>query len=254
MRIAVAGGTGTVGRHVVELAKERGHDVVSLSRAEGIDLAAGRGLDAALEGVDTVIDVSGINTISTKKAVDFFTNASQNLLAAEQRAGVKHHVVLSIVGIDKAPSGLYAGKLVQEDTVKHGDIPWTLLRSTQFHEFVPLVLKTASAGPVVVVPKMFTQPVAAREVAEALVAAAEAGPQGRVADLGGPRTEELDGMVRAYLDRTGQHKKVVEMPFPGPMGKAMRSGALVPAPGAAVGRQTFREWLEASSTRSGQEK
>jgi uncharacterized protein YbjT (DUF2867 family) len=254
MRIAVAGGTGTVGRHVVELARERGHDVASLSRAEGVDLVSGRGLDDALRGVDTVIDVSGINSTATKKAVDFFTNATQNLLAAEKRAGVKHHVVLSIVGIDKATSGLYAGKLVQEDIVRHGGVPWTLLRSTQFHEFVPLVVKTASAGPVVLVPKMFTQPVAAREVAEALVAAAEAGAQGRITDLGGPRLEELDGLVRAFLDRTGQRKKVVEVPFPGPMGKAMRSGALIPAPGAAVGRQTFVEWLEASSGKYRQEK
>jgi uncharacterized protein YbjT (DUF2867 family) len=254
MRIAVAGGTGVVGRYVVRLARERGHEVVSLSRAEGVDLTTGRGLDEALQGVETVIDVAGINTTATKKAVDFFTNESQNLLAAEKRAGVTHHVVLSIVGIDKATSGLYAGKLVQEDTVRHGDVPWTLLRCTQFHEFVPLVLRTTSAGPVVLVPKMFTQPVAAREVAEALVAAAEAGPQGRITDLGGPRTEELDGLARAYLQRTGQRKKVVGVPVPGPMGKAMRSGALIPAPGSAVGRQTFLEWLEASSPRSKPEK
>jgi uncharacterized protein YbjT (DUF2867 family) len=246
MRIAVAGGTGTVGRHVVEVARLRGHDVVSLSRSEGMDLVTGRGLEQSLAGVDTVIDVAGINSTATKKAVDYFTDASQNLLAAEKQAGVKHHVVLSIAGIDQARSGLYAGKLVQEDTVRHGDVPWTLLRSTQFHEFVPLVVQAASAGPVVMVPKMFTAPVAASEVADALVAAAEAGPQGRVPDLGGPRTEQLAGLVRAYLHRTGRTgRKVLEAPLPGPMGKAMRSGALIPAPGSAVGRQTFQEWLDA---------
>ncbi|WP_411374052.1 SDR family oxidoreductase [Arthrobacter sp. MPF02] len=254
MKIAVAGGTGTVGRHVVALAKERGHDVVSLSRTEGVDLVTGRGLDQALAGSDTVIDVSGINTTSTKKAVDFLTSASQNLLAAGETAGINHHVVLSIVGIDKATSGLYAGKLAQEDTARHGGVPWTLLRSTQFHEFVPLVVKTASAGPLVVVPKMFTQPVAAREVAQALVDAAGKGPQGRIRDLAGPRLEELDGLARAYLARTGQRRKVVEVPFPGAMGRAMRIGALIPAPGAAVGRQTFLEWLEASSPLGGSEK
>ncbi len=243
MRIAVAGGTGTVGRHVMDVAVQRGHEVVGLSRSGGVDLATGRGLDQALAGVETVIDVAGINSTGTKKAVDYFTNASQNLLAAEEKAGVKHHVVLSISGIDNARSGLYAGKLVQEDTVRHGDIPWTILRSTQFHEFVPLVVKVASAGPVVVVPKMFTAPVAAREVAEALVDAAEAGPRGRIPDLGGPRTEQLAGLVRTYLQKTGQRKKVVEAPFPGAMGKAMRSGALIPAAGAAVGRQTFLDWL-----------
>jgi uncharacterized protein YbjT (DUF2867 family) len=247
MRIAVAGGTGTAGRHVVAVASEHGHDVVSLSRSEGMDLVNGRGLSQALEGADAVIDVSGIQTASTKKAVDFFTNATQNLLAAEKKAGVKHHIALSIVGIDKANSGLYAGKLVQEDEVRHGGIPWTLLRSTQFHEFVPMILRAASAGPLVFVPRMFTQPVAAREVAVALVDAAEAGPKGRVPDLGGPKTEQLKDLVAAYLAATKQKKLIVPLHVPGPMGKAMRKGGLIPAAGSAVGRQTFREWLEAGA-------
>jgi uncharacterized protein YbjT (DUF2867 family) len=246
MRIAVAGGTGTVGRHVVAVARERGHHVVGISRAEGVDLVNGRGLYQALQGAETVIDVSGIQTVSTKKAVDFFTNATQNLLAAEKQAGVKHHIALSIVGIDKANSGLYAGKLVQEDEVRHGGIPWTLLRSTQFHEFVPMTVKAASAGPAVFVPKMFTQPVAAREVAIALVEAAEAGPRGRVPDLGGPRAEQLKDLVKAYLARSGKKKRIIPLHVPGPMGAAMRKGGLIPAAGAAVGRQTFLEWLEAS--------
>jgi uncharacterized protein YbjT (DUF2867 family) len=245
MRIAGAGGTGTVGRHVVAIARERGHDVVSLSRSEDVDLVNGRGLSQALQGVNTVIDVSGIQTISTKKAVDFFTNATQNLLAAEKKAGVKHHIALSIVGIDKANSGLYAGKLVQEDEVRHGGVPWTLLRSTQFHEFVPMTIKAAAAGPLVFVPRMFTQPVAAREVAVALLDAAEAGLKGRLPDLGGPRTEQLKGLVAAYLAKTKQKKRIVPLHVPGPMGKAMRKGGLIPAAGAAVGRQTFLEWLEA---------
>lgn len=244
MRIAVAGGTGTVGRHVVAIARERGHEVVSLSRAEGVDLVNGRGLDQALQNVETVIDVSGIQATSTKKAVDFFTNATQNLLAAEKKAGVKHHVALSIVGIDKANSGLYAGKLVQEDEVRHGGIPWTILRSTQFHEFVPMSIKAASVGPLVFVPMMSTQPVAAKEVAMALVDAAVAGPQGRLPDLGGPRAEQLKDLVAAYLAKTHQKKRIVPLPLPGPMGKAMRNGSLIPAPGSAVGRQTFLEWLE----------
>jgi uncharacterized protein YbjT (DUF2867 family) len=245
MRIAVAGGTGTVGRHVVAIARERGHQVVSLSRTEGVDLVSGRGLDQALQDVETVIDVAGIQTASTKKAVDFFTNATQNLLAGGKKAGVKHHVALSIVGIDKANSGLYAGKLVQEDEVRHGGIPWTLLRSTQFHDFVPMSLKAASVGPLVFVPTMLTQPVAAKEVAAALVDAAEAGPQGRTPDLGGPRAEQLKSLVAAYLAKTRQKKRIVPLRLPGPMGKAMRKGALIPAPGSAVGRQTFLEWLDA---------
>ncbi|WP_432245729.1 SDR family oxidoreductase [Arthrobacter sp. G.S.26] len=244
MRIAVAGGTGTVGRHVAAIATERGHQVVTMSRAAGVDLVTGRGLDQALKDVDTVIDVSGIQSLSTKKAVDFFTAATQNLLAAEKVAGVKHHVALSIVGIDQANSGLYAGKLVQEDEVRHGVVPWTLLRSTQFHEFVPMSIKAASVGPLVFVPTMRTQPIAAREVAAALVDAAEAGPKGRLPDLGGPQAEQLKRLVAAYLATTHQKKRIVPLRLPGPMGKAMRNGGLIPAPGSAVGRQTFSEWLE----------
>jgi hypothetical protein len=154
-------------------------------------------------------------------------------------------VALSIVGIDKANSGLYAGKLVQEDEVRHGGIPWTILRSTQFHEFVPMSIKAASVGPLAFVPTMVTQPVAAKEVAAALVDAAEAGPKGRLQDLGGPRTEHLKGLVTAYLAKMRQKKLIVPLHLPGTMGKAMRNGGLIPAPGSAVGRQTFQEWLDA---------
>ncbi|MBT2537561.1 SDR family oxidoreductase [Arthrobacter sp. ISL-69] len=248
MKIAVAGGTGTVGHHVVSIARDRGHQVVSLSRADGVDLVTGRGLDEALRGVETVIDVSGIQTRSTKKAVDFFTNSTQNLLAAEKKAGVRHHLALSIVGIDTATSGLYAGKLVQEDSVRHGGVPWTLLRSTQFHEFVPMTVGLASLGPLVLVPQMRTQPVAAREVAEALVDAAETGPLGRMADLGGPHAEELEDLVRAYLQKFRKRKQIAKLFIPGSMGKAMRSGDLILKPGAAVGRQTFQEWLETDAS------
>lgn len=216
-----------------------------MSRSEGVDLVTGRGLDQALKGVDTVIAVAGIQKMSTKKNVDFFTAATQSLLEAEKRAGVRHHVALSIVGIDHATSGLYSGKLAEEDAVRHGDIPWTLLRSTQFHEFVPLVVKITSKGPLAFIPRMQTQPVAAREVAEALVDAAEAGPRGRIADLGGPRPEVLVNLVRAYLKKTGKRRLVVRVNAPGHMGRAMRSGELIPKPGAAVGRQTFSEWLDA---------
>jgi len=244
MRIAVAGGTGTVGRHVVAIAMERAHHVVSLSRAEGVDLVSGRGLDQALQNVETVIDVSGIQTLSTNKAVRYFTNATPNLLAAGKQNGVKHHVALSIVGLDHANSGLYAGKLAQEDEVKHGGLPWTILRSTQFHEFIPMSVKTASVGPLVFVPQMRTQPVAANEVAAALVDAAEAGPKGRIPDLSGPQAEHLKDLVAAYLAKTQLKKQIVQLRLPGPMGKAMRNGDLIPAPGSAVGRQTFRKWLE----------
>ncbi|WP_066293715.1 SDR family oxidoreductase [Arthrobacter sp. B6] len=245
MDIAVAGGTGIVGRHVVRIAKERGHNVKSLSRREGVDLVKGTGVGAALKGVDTVIDVAGLQSIHTKKSTDFFMASTENLQQHGKAAGVKHHVVLSIVGVDKAPAGLYAGKQAQEEAVRHGDLPWTILRATQFHEFVEQVLGRTAVGPAVLVPKFRTQPIAAAEVAEALVDAAEAGPQGFLPDLGGPRAERLKDLVEKYLRKKGKKGPVLEITAPGVLWKAMRSGALLPAAGAAVGRQTFDEWLDA---------
>ena len=135
MNIAVAGGTGKVGQHVVSVARERGHTVTSLSRGEGVDLVTGRGLDSALDGVDTVIDLASIQTLSAKASVDFFTATTGNLLKAGKAAGIPHYVALSIVGADKAAVGYYAGKMAQEGLVGNGDVPWTILRATQFHEF-----------------------------------------------------------------------------------------------------------------------
>ena len=143
-----------------------------------MDLVTGKGLAEALQGVETVIDVVGLNSMHTKRSTDFFMATTENLHREGKAAGVKHHVVLSIVGVDKAPTGLYAGKRAQEEEVRGGDIPWTILRSTQFHEFVTQILAHASAGPLVLVPRFKTQPVAAAEVAEALVHAAEVGPLG----------------------------------------------------------------------------
>ncbi|MEJ1194071.1 SDR family oxidoreductase [Pseudarthrobacter sp. CCNWLW207] len=244
MEIAVAGGTGIVGRHVVRIAKERGHQVRSLSRREGVDLVKAEGVGSALKGVGTVIDVSGLRSMHTKKSVDFFMATTESLQQYGKAAGVQHHVVLSIVGVDKAPAGLYAGKQAQEEAVRHGDLPWTILRATQFHEFVEQVLDRASLGPTVLVPRFKTQPIAAAEVAEALVDAAEAGPQGFLPDLGGPRPERLRDMVDKYLRKSGKKRLVLEVSAPGVLWKAMRSGALLPAAGAAVGRQSFDEWLE----------
>ncbi|MDR6413339.1 NAD(P)H-binding protein [Pseudarthrobacter sulfonivorans] len=244
MNITVAGGTGTVGRDVVSIARARGHHVVSLSRAEGVNLVSGEGLAKALEGTAAVIDVASIQTLNEKKSVDFFSTTTGNLLQLGKAAGVQHHVALSIVGADKAAAGYYAGKLAQEKLVSSADVPWTILRATQFHEFAGQVLQRSSVGPLALVPRMATQPVAARAVAEALVDAAEAGPQGRIADLGGPERKQLVDLVRAYALRHGRKRLIIEFTAPGPLWRAMRNGGLIPAAGAGVGRQTFSEWLE----------
>jgi uncharacterized protein YbjT (DUF2867 family) len=152
--------------------------------------------------------------------------------------------VLSIVGTHKAAAGYYAGKLAQENLVSNSTLPWTILRATQFHEFAGQMLRRSSVGPLVLVPRMVTQPVAAREVAEALVEAAEAGPRGRIADLGGPERKQLAELVRAVAQKQGRKRRVIEFTAPGPLWRAMRNGSLVPEAGAAVGRQTFSDWLK----------
>lgn len=154
MRVAVAGGTGTVGRHVVDVAGERGHEVVVLSRSRGVDLVDGTGLDAVLQGSDAVVDVTSVTTQSGKKSERFFRAVSTALLAAEARVGVRHHVALSIVGIDRAPEGYYAGKVVQEELVTTGPVPWSLPRATQFHEFAGQIHEQLRFGPLQPVPVM----------------------------------------------------------------------------------------------------
>jgi uncharacterized protein YbjT (DUF2867 family) len=243
MKIAVAGGTGAVGRHVVDVVRETGHEPVVLTRSTGVDLVTGAGLADALSGVDVVIDVASVRTVSAAASGAFFGAVTRNLLPAGTAAGARHHVALSIVGVDDAPHSYYAGKVLQEQLVEAGPVPWTILRATQFHEFAAQLHARMKLGPVVVVPAMQTQPVAAREVAERLVALAVAAPAGRVADLAGPRVERMSDLVRRWAVAAGRRGRVVEVPLPGAYGRAMRDGTLLARPGSDLGVQTFDEWL-----------
>lgn len=244
-KIAVAGGTGVVGRHVVDVAGERGHDVVVLARSRGVDLVDGTGLDEALRGSEAVVDVTSVSTQSGKGSRRFFGAVTSTLLDAEVRVGVGHHVALSIVGMDRAPDGYYAGKALQEELVTAGPVPWSLLRANQFHEFAAQMHARLQVGPLHPVPVMRSQPVAAREVAERLVALVEAGPSGRVPDLAGPEVLSVPDMVRRYARATGARGVVVPVPLPGRQGRAFRDGSLTAGPGADLGTQTFDRWLAA---------
>ena len=243
MRIAVAGGTGTVGRHVVDVAWERGHDVVVLARSEGVDLTTGEGLSRRLAGVDAVVDVSNVATQRRSEAQRFFRAVTTALLAAEAEQGVGHHVVLSIVGVDQVPLGYYAGKRLQEQLVADGPVPWSVLRATQFHEFAEQSLGFVRLGPVSLVPRMLSQPVAAREVAEALVDLAAAGPSGRVPDLAGPERHDVVRLARRFVRARGMRRAVLPLRVPGAAGRAMRSGVLAPQGEGPRGRITFAQWL-----------
>lgn len=244
MRIAVAGGTGTVGRRTADAARAAGHDVVVLSRGTGVDIVTGAGLDAAIEGVDAVIDTANVATLSAAEATRFFEAATGNLVRAAERSGVAHVVLLSIVGIDRIPHDYYAGKLAQEAVVQSASVPWTILRATQFHEFAGQLFERAKLGPLHVAPRARVQPIAAREVGEHLAALAAGPAQARAADLAGPREERLDEMVKAYARRVGHRGWVPSVSLPGAQMKGMRSGLALPAPGAILGAETFGEWLE----------
>ncbi len=216
-----------------------------LSRSEGVDLVTAAGLEAALTGVDAVIDVASIQTLKAATAIEFFTAATGNLVSAAADAGVSHVVLLSIVGIDRIPYDYYAGKVAQEKVVEASRVPWTILRATQFHEFSAQMFARAKAGPLHIAPRARTQPVAAREVAERLVALAVGTPQGRATNFAGPREEQLADMIRAYARSQGYRGWIPALNVPGPQMAGMRAGHALPGPDADFGSQTFDQWLAA---------
>lgn len=249
MRIAVAGGTGCIGRLVVEALQARGQTPVVLSRSRGVDLTAGDGLGEALQGVEAVIDVSNVNTLGAKKSITFFEAATRTLLAAGERAGVHHHVALSIVGVDRVEFGYYRGKRRQEELVLAGPLPASVLRATQFHEFAAQLL--ARGGPLPLVPMSLNQPIAAREAAEALVALTLGAPVGLAPELAGPEQHTMPDLVRRLLRAKGSHRPVIPVPLPGAVGKAVANGALLPAGPGPRGTQTFDEWLRTDARTDG---
>lgn len=242
MKIAIAGATGVVGRHAADAAAAAGHGVVPLARSLGVDVRTGAGLAARLEGVDVVVDCLNVATTRKRPAVEFFTTTTDHLLAAEEQAGVAHHVLLSIVGIDQVPFGYYDGKVAQERRVRDSGRPSTILRATQFHEFAEQMLERAKVGPVVMAPKMLAAPVAAREVGAALAELAAGAPQGDTLEMGGPEQLEMSELV-ARVGKARGGVKVVSARLPGAAGKAMTAGHLVPSSPRRVGIQTWDEWF-----------
>jgi uncharacterized protein YbjT (DUF2867 family) len=251
MRIAVAGGSGTVGREVVAAARHRGHETVVIARSTGVDLRDGTGLEDALRGVDAVVDAVSIGTLSETASTEFFRAASGALLAAAADAGVSHAVLLSVVGVDRNPHGYYAGKVAQEELYERGPVPWTIVRATQFHEFAQQTAARARFGPIQLAPHARTQPIAAAEVGEHLVTLAETGPQGRTADIAGPREEDLSDMIRAWVRRQGRRGPVIPVRLPGAQMRGMRQGLALPGADARLLGPTFAEWLAADAHNSG---
>jgi uncharacterized protein YbjT (DUF2867 family) len=245
MRIAVAGGTGVVGAHVVAALQAGGYGAVVLARSTGVDLTSGVGLADLLHGIDAVIDVTSKITVLASVSRAFFGTMTRNLLEAERVAKVPHHVAPSIVGAANVDAGYFAGKRTQEDLLKASSDSWTVLRATQLHEFAAQIVERAKVGPVCVIPVMTCRPVAATEVAAALVRLATGAPQGLAPDLGGPAVENLASMSRRYLAESGRRRRVLEVPLPGAWGRSMRDGSVLPASGTQQGTITFEDWLRA---------
>jgi uncharacterized protein YbjT (DUF2867 family) len=247
-RIAVAGATGRVGRHVVDLLESDGHDVVAIARSRGVDVITGEGLDEALAGVEVVIDAATGPSPEQEAATEFFTTAARNLQAAGERAGVRRIVVVSIIGADRFPGGYGAAKVAHERALLDGPIPARVLRAAQFHEFVAQLMEWGARGDVIRVPHMRTQLVAARTVAEALADLA-AGPDvdGRMLEIAGPREESLVAMATLLAQRRGDEARVEGVSDPA-AGSVFESGGLLPGPDAILAGPTFVEWLDAGAT------
>jgi uncharacterized protein YbjT (DUF2867 family) len=243
VKIAVAGGTGLVGGHVVKSLHDSGAEPVVLARSYGVDLLTGKGLAEALAGIDAVIDVSNPGTLRRAESMTFFTRTTEHLLEAGRRAGVRHHVALSIVGCDRVPAGYYEAKRRQEQLVLAGGVPGTVLRATQFHEFAEQILARASVGPVAVAPRMRVQPVAAAEVAEALVALVHRPALGMALEIAGPKEEHVPDMVRRLIRRRGSRRVLLAVRMPGAAGRAIANGALLPGDDGLRGEQDFAQWL-----------
>jgi uncharacterized protein YbjT (DUF2867 family) len=249
-KIAVAGATGRVGRHVVDVLGERGHEPVAMSRSLGVDVISGAGLDAALAGVECIIDAATGPSPEQEQATRFFTTAARNLQAAGARAGAARIVVVSIIGIDRFTAGYQAAKLVHERASLEGPIPARILRAAQFHEFVGQLLQWGRRGDVAYVPAMRTQLVAARSVAEALVdlAVADDPGAGPIWEVAGPREERLAEMAKLLAARDGDPVAVEEGSDPSdPDRDLYATGALLPGPDATLAGPTFAEWLELSN-------
>lgn len=240
MHLAVAGGTGLVGRFVVDQARAAGHEVAVLSRTKGVNLTTGAGIETALRPGSVVIDVSNVVAVGARKSIRFFDTATRHLLDAERRVGAAHHVALSIVGIDRVRLGYYQGKARQEEIIAAGAVPWTVLRATQFHE-VCAQTAARSPGPIVPAPRMLAQTVAAREVATELLRLAVGEPGGRAPDLAGPQVAYLPDLIRRFLRSRGSRRLVVPIPVPAP-----RDG-LLPTTEGPRGEQTFDDWLAESA-------
>jgi uncharacterized protein YbjT (DUF2867 family) len=247
MKFVVIGGTGLIGTKVVNNLRERGHEVVAASPSSGVNTITGEGLAAAVAGADVVVDVSNSPAWEDGPVMDFFTTSTTNLLAAEKAAGVRHHVALSVVGADRLPeSGYMRAKVAQENLIKSGGIPYTVLRATQFFEFLGSIAAAGADGNTIHLPTALLQPVAAEDVAAAVTDVAVGKPQNGIVDLAGPEAVPFADIVRRYLKAKGDAREVVPDRQARYYGAALAERSLVPAGSSRTGSLDLEHWLAGS--------
>jgi uncharacterized protein YbjT (DUF2867 family) len=244
VKIVVVGGTGRLGSQVVAELERRGHETVPASPRTGFDTISGEGVVEGLTGVDAVVDVSNAPSFETEAVLAFFRTSTGTLLNAERTVGIKHHVVLSIVGADRAPdSGYLRAKVAQEALVKAGGVPYTIIRATQFFEFIGQIADSAETDGTVRLTSAHLQPIAAADLAKAVADVAEGGPTNSTVEVAGPEAIGLDELARRVLSANVDPRPVVtddSVPY---FGEHLENTTLTPGPDARIAPTTLDEWL-----------
>lgn len=244
MKIVVIGGSGLIGKKLVNLLREAGHDVVAASPSSGVNAVTGQGLAEALAGAEVVVDVANSPSFEDKAVLEFFEKSSRNLAVAEAKAGVKHHVALSVVGTDRLPeSGYFRGKMAQENLIKASGIPYTIVRATQFFEFVGGIAQSATDGQSVRLPPALMQPIAAEDVSAVLAAVVGEKPFNGVIELAGPEPIRMDDLVRQYFAASHDARLVTTDAQARYFGTPVNDQSLTPGTKPRLGPTRFAEWL-----------
>ena len=250
MKIVVIGGTGLIGSKLVQNLRERGHDALAAAPSTGVNSITREGLAQAMDGADIVVDVANAPSWEDQAVLDFFETSSRNLLAAEAAAGVRHHVALSIVGSERLPeNGYFRAKVAQENLIKASGIPYTILRATQFFEFVGGIAQAATVGEEVCVSPALIQPMASDDVVAALTEVTLATPVNGTVEVAGPEAMPLDELVRRFLRATQDTRKVVPDVHARYFGSVLDDQSLTPGKNPRLGAIRFEGWLGQSTAR-----